>query len=66
MSTFKVTIALDNDAFAGEMCGTELARVLSRATAVIDGLSFDELTKMLPLVFRDINGNKVGTADIGE
>lgn len=57
---FKVTIELGSDALDGESLPGELSRILSELSArVADGWDLDSD----PIPLRDINGNRVGTAD---
>lgn len=55
-------IELDNDAFAGDECGPEIARILGVLTARIVHMSRRDMEDH-NLIPRDYNGNCVGTVD---
>lgn len=58
--TFQLTISLQNDAFS-EADGREVARILRRVAADIDGnVPQDETEAYAEGTCRDINGNNVG------
>ena len=57
----KVEIEMDNAAFSENGSGTEVARILQALAKKVDGQDLDESfgTRLM-----DVNGNKVGTADV--
>lgn len=61
MSTFKLTIELDNSAFDGDDCGPELARILRDMADKVEDLPRRELGDYGSPP-RDVNGNRVGQA----
>jgi len=58
----QITINCDNDAFAGDDLGFEIARILTNYANSIKGISHDHPERYLlsPDRLRDINGNVVG------
>jgi len=53
----KITINLENDAFADGNTGDEVARILQKLASKMHGL---RITKGDDIDLRDINGNTVG------
>lgn len=62
MSNAYIRIEMDNDAFEGDNCGYELARVLREIAYKVEGTSRRDLDGLY-VVPRDINGNACGTVD---
>ena len=62
MSDLNIHIDLDNDAFSGDDCGPEIARILRALAKQIENVSRSDLEGHAPTP-RDINGNKVGSVD---
>ena len=62
MSKLTITMRLDDDAFAGDNCGPEVARILRGMAKRIEQTSRDDLEghSYNP---QDINGNLVGSCD---
>lgn len=64
MTTFKLTIEVDNDAFVEHdyptylSAGPELARILRRIADQVEGGGIDYTWYQ---IIRDVNGNDVGT-----
>ena len=59
-NTFTIKIDCDNAAFEDNGCGAEIARILRRVAAKVEGISdFDNLPS---IALMDDNGNKVGRA----
>ena len=61
MTTFTVTIDLENNAFR-EVCNFEIVRILRRVVEVLEHDSSPDLGMSLT----DLNGNKVGFAGLGD
>lgn len=59
---FKLTISMDNAAFQGSQREIEVERILEKVKEnIMYGLTGDYL-----FVIHDINGNRVGTAEVVE
>jgi len=62
MSSLVIQLDLDNDAFSGDDCGPEIARILEELARCIRYTSREDLEGHEP-VPRDSNGNRCGTVD---
>jgi hypothetical protein len=64
-----ITINCDNEAFNGQDCGHELARILQIVTDRVDLESKSDLIRGYhgdPKSLLDINGNRVGSMELAE
>lgn len=59
--TITITIQCDNAAFDDGHAGAEVARILRKLAARVDG---DSLSDYCGSSLHDINGNKVGAVDV--
>ena len=60
MSTFKLTLEMNNAAFVDSGEANELARILRE---LADRIEQDGLDSGEPIRLRDVNGNTVGSAE---
>ena len=64
MMKLTITIKMGNAAFEGDDCSFEVARILTQITDRIAGDSRFGPGWAMPLF--DVNGNKIGTAEVSE
>lgn len=61
MSNVVIDICIDNDAFVGGACGSELGRILRN---LADSVEYSDVFHMDDMPLIDINGNKVGSFEV--
>ncbi len=66
MTTFTVSINLENAAFDGSNSGAEVARILHKLAVSVTSEDVLDGGPHIVSVLRDVNGNRVGKAEVSE